>query len=66
MIKRIESGIVLKKENLADGEILEAAIKEILTDKRYHHFNIETNNKLLDSQQITSHFQLHGAGAHNW
>ncbi|KAF8372404.1 hypothetical protein PRIPAC_78833, partial [Pristionchus pacificus] len=35
VIKRIESGIVLKKENLADGEILEAAIKEILTDKSY-------------------------------
>lgn len=45
MIKRIKTGIVLKKENLADGEILEAAIREILSDERYNDFKTEKKNR---------------------
>ncbi|GMR46770.1 hypothetical protein PMAYCL1PPCAC_16965, partial [Pristionchus mayeri] len=35
VIKRIRTGIVLRKENLANGLILESAIREMLSDKSY-------------------------------
>ncbi|GMS92049.1 hypothetical protein PENTCL1PPCAC_14224, partial [Pristionchus entomophagus] len=35
VIKRIRTGIVLRKENLADGDVLEAAIREMLSDEIY-------------------------------